>query len=270
MWRIGALCFCACSFGGPQLGPIDGAPPPDRSIDSPPDGPGRVRAGLMAFYAFNEQGGTSVLDTAGVDAPFNLGIGDVSKVTWGTQDLSINLTGPVEVDSVTGPNRINLRAIQTGAITVEAWVESAVADQNGTGGNFARVATMSINSASRNFAIGQQGTMWAAQARTANPGVDPSQGTPALLGSTVVTTVTHLVLTVDNQTRKLYVNGDPVATDMLGGTFSNWSTNLQLSVGAEPSLNNAWKGSIKMLALYDRVLSPTQIQNNFVLGADAP
>lgn len=241
----------------------------DAAIDDPVlhDGPHRVRAGLIAQYRFDESSGATISDTAGSGAPVDLTIGDPTKVTWAAGSLSIN--GPVTIASQSGvPCRINQQAKGSNALTVEAWSTPALASQTGMNGQFARIVTMSINAGARNFAIGQQGTTWAAQALTTNAAVDV-QGSPILSGASVVATTTHLALTLDPLGRRLYVNGMLIVQDSLGGMLSNWVDGYRLALGAEPSQNDSWHGTISLVAIYDRALSDAEIANNFNLGPDA-
>ena len=267
--RVGlVLVLAACSFEHGQRPVGDGGgidTPP--SIDAPIDGPTRTTVGLVALYAFDENGGVAVTDTAGVTGPVDLAISDASKVTWTPGALSVD--APVIIASPKSvPNRISMACKATGAMTLEAWVTPALANQNGASGQFARVVTMSVNAGGRNFAIGQQGTAWAAEAMTANPGTN-GQGEPILSAGTVATTPTQLVLTVDATSRQLFIDGQLVAGDALGGNLAGWKDGYRLGFGAEPSLNNPWRGSLSLVAVYDRVLSGDEITRAFTLGPDA-
>jgi hypothetical protein len=272
MWRSGILVVCCsgCSFTAGVLNSdaaID-AEIDARGMDTPLDAPTRARAGLIALYTFDEGSGATVTDTASVSPPVNLTILDPSKVTWGPGKLSIDAT-TIIASPLSVPNRIAQQCASTGAVTVEVWIIPTLATQVGnTPGQFARVATMSVNAGARNFAIGQQGGAWAMQARTNNPSVDV-QGSPILSGSSVITTPTHLVLTANVSARALYVNSQLAANDGLGGGL-NWQPGYRLAFGAEASGNNPWKGTLLLVAIYDRVLTDSEIGQNFFLGPDSP
>src|SRR4051812_15940452 len=186
------LVFTACSY---SHGDVSGSDAPhDVPVDLPPDGPSRVRAGLVALYTFDDMPqAITVADSSGAGAPVDLTIADMNRISWGTGDLTITTPPAIIASPKSVPdNRINVACKASGAITVEVWATSALPDQNGASGQFARIVTMSLNAIGRNFAIGQQGTMWAAQARTSNLGVD-AQGSPTLVGGTVATISQHLV-----------------------------------------------------------------------------
>jgi len=258
----------ACSFEHGQA--LRDASPQDAradSVDAPSDGPSRVRTNLIALYSFDENSGTVVTDTANAGAPVNLTIADQSKVAWTASELTINQPVPI-ASPQSVPNRITIDCKATNEMTLEAWVTSAKLDQTGAAGQFARVVTMSVNAGSRNFAIGQLGTEWAMQARTSNPTTD-GQGSPILSGQTVSASATQIMLTVNTTERALYVNGQLVASDALGGTLGIWMNGHRLAFGAEPTANNPWNGTLHLVAFYNRVLTTAEIANNYTLGANA-
>ena len=81
--------------------------------------------------------------------------------------------------------------------------------------------------------------------------------------------LTHLLYTRSEEgVAKLYINGEQVTTANVGGNFSNWDMTYPLSIANEVSLNRPWYGDIHLVALYDRALSPAEVQQNFVAGPD--
>jgi hypothetical protein len=265
MWRVAIVAVAVgCSFH-PRAVDTD-ARTPDVPQDVPIDGTSRITNGLIALYPFSEGSGTTIHDGSTL-AAVDLTIADPAKVTWQPGALTVN--APTTIASPSGvQSRINLDCKATDGLTVEAWVAPTLLSQTGAAGQFARIVTTSINSGGRNFALGQQGTSWAAEVRTTNASVD-TQGAPILTGGSVVTTTTQLVVTSDTASRTLYVNGVAVATDSLGGTLDNWLPGYRVSLASEPSLNNPWSGTFALVAIYDRALTPAEVQQNFVLGPEA-
>lgn len=261
---VGWICVSGCSYTPTSLAPPD-ARPIDGPVDVPIDGPGRVRANLIAFYEFNDIPGTTITDTSG-SAPVNLVIQDMTMVTWGNGELEVNTTGVVQIATMGAAARIDTECRASDELTVEAWVKPSLTDQTGGSGQPSRVVTMSINAGARNFALGQQGTEWAAQIVTS---AAPT-GSPTLTGGTASTIdFTQIALTSDATSRRLYVNGQEQTSDTNGGLLDSWTGNLKLAFGAEPSLNNDWRGSIAMIAIYDAALSQPQLQVNYDQGKDA-
>jgi hypothetical protein len=78
----------------------------------------------------------------------------------------------------------------------------------------------------------------------------------------------HVVHTYDGRVERLYINGVEQATLAISGTFATWNPAAVLYVGNEPTLDRPWKGVLRLLAIYDRALSPTDIQQNFAAGPD--
>ena len=68
--------------------------------------------------------------------------------------------------------------------------------------------------------------------------------------------------------RRIYVNGidtrdaDPAA----GGTLGDWDDTFALVLGNEPSGDRQWQGVLRMAAIHNRALTPTQVQQNFDAG----
>lgn len=275
MWRALLFC-CACDFTA-SAG-VDADRPIDAPTDAPPDARARVRAGLIAFYTFDENGGPTIHDTAGVSPALDVTIKDTARVSWESGLLLMNeTTTPVEIASAAGNRRLTDRCVATDAITVEVWVISNLASQTGTAGSpeeSARVVTLvNSNPGGRNFAIGQRDTMWQGQARIYDPVTmtTEAQGNPPLRGGLVTQTFQHVVLTATASARTLFVDGVTVANDTAHpGTFDTWDPGYRLSFGNEVSLNNKWNGKLLMLAIYDRALTTEELALNHSLGPEAP
>ena len=53
----------------------------------------------------------------------------------------------------------------------------------------------------------------------------------------------------------------------MGRDFSNWDSNYPLLIGNEATLDRPYLGEIFLVAIYDRVISDAEIQQNFNAGA---
>lgn len=276
MWRVLFLC-CGCSFSAqPAIGDAP-EPPIDAPDASPPDGPGRVRRNLIAFYTFDENGGATIFDKSGVAPALDVTIKTPTLVAWDVGLLVVNeMATPSEIAAPPPPGgrRITDACVNANAVTIEAWVISSAPDQTGAvpdAEQSARVITLSTSTSGRNFAIGQHGTQWQGQVRISGATPTDTQGNPALRGGLVTQTFQHLALTADATKRILYVDGTAVETDTTHpGTFGTWEAGYRLSFGNEVSLNNKWNGKLLMVAIYDRALSKDELDINRALGPDAP
>jgi VanZ family protein len=63
----------------------------------------------------------------------------------------------------------------------------------------------------------------------------------------------------------LYHNGKKIATRRIGPlTFSRWNRSYPLVIGSDAKGHSAWKGTIRSIAIFDRVLPEREIQNMHV------
>src|SRR5690606_38543595 len=119
----------------------------------------------------------------------------------------------------------------SGELTIEAWITSRSVQQSGP----ARIVTLSKDSGSRNFTLGQNNDRFEVRLRTT---ASDGNGQPALTSPAqyVTTARTHVVFTFDHEgTGRLFVNGEFVSDHALGGDFSNWDDSFQLALGNELS-----------------------------------
>ena len=68
--------------------------------------------------------------------------------------------------------------------------------------------------------------------------------------------------------RRIYVNGVYTgdADAQGGGSLADWDDTFALVLGNETSTNRQWEGVLRMVAIHNRALTPTQIQQNFEAG----
>ena len=96
----------------------------------------------------------------------------------------------------------------------------------------------------------------------ARSSVTDTNGTPPLITATnraAQAALQHVVLTYDPVNgQKLYVNGvftgdvDPAK----GGTLANWDNTFALVLGNETTGQRQWQGTIKLVAIHNRALTP--------------
>ena len=73
--------------------------------------------------------------------------------------------------------------------------------------------------------------------------------------------------TYDGITERLYVNGvEHPTTVVLAGNYSNWDASDKFSIGNEGSADRPWNGTVYLVAVYDRPLSPEEVTQNFDAG----
>ncbi|MCB9906271.1 MAG: LamG domain-containing protein [Planctomycetes bacterium] len=229
----------------------------------------RVTQGLQAEYRFDEGTGNVVHDASGVQPPLDLVIADPSAISW--QPNGVTIQSPTIIATPGPASRMITRLRQTGAMTVEAWLRPANLTQAGP----ARILGISNGPSLRNFTLGQG--LWGGQPantfnmRTRTTATD-MDGMPLLTTSAGGASLglQHLVYVRGTDgNERLYVDGLMVSSQYKGGDLSNWDSNFRLAVANEVGASRPWLGEIFLLAVYDRVLTDGEIQQNLQAGSGA-
>ena len=224
---------------------------------------GRHEANLIALYEFKAGAGNMAFDTSGVDPAVNLTFsGTVNWVGgWGIQIVDGKAQG-----STTASKKLHDLITATGEYSIEAWVAPANVTQEGP----ARIVSYSGGENTRNFMIGQ--TLYSYDFLNRTIGADQN-GSPELSTADgdrdLQATLQHVVAVFDPVNgRRIYVNGqftddlDPLPGDVL----TDWNDTFALAVGSEVDQTNKWAGTVRLLAIHNRALTPTQIQQNHAAG----
>lgn len=226
---------------------------------------GRVTRNLQALYAFAEGGGGQVRDVAAIQPPLSLVIPSAAKVSW---NGGLVLQAPTTLLTAQAPTRLVDALKQSHELTVESWIKPATASQNG----LARIVTLAKGPGERNFILGQRGNQYYVGVRTTDTDKNASDRALAA-GSVTTNTLTHLVCTrTASGQLQLYIDGNLVGQRLVSGTFEKWGTDFLLALGNEVgqngSVDRAWAGEFHLVALYNRALTPAEVQQNFEFGAD--
>ena len=142
-------------------------------------------------------------------------------------------------------------------MTLEDWITPANSSQKGP----ARILSFSSGTSERNFTLGQNGNRYDVRFRTTS---SDANGSPSLesQGSTARPTLTHLVYTRDARGKaRIYLDGEENNLLDVKGDLSNWQDDFKLVVGNETSGDRPWLGTLHLLAIYDRALSPDEIRS---------
>ena len=214
----------------------------------------RVTSELVALYEFEE--GVGLIAHDSVAAGANLTIYEITKAVW--KPHALTFVDYTQVDTRPVPFAKAYAACRlSNEVTVEAWVESALVNQD----VHTRIATMATDNSNLDFAIGTNTTdgIWAAV--KANDNLTPS--------TKITASLTHLVMTrkAIDSTLRLYVNGVKVDEQAEAGALTGWA-NVPLFVGSGSSNDRGWRGSIHLLAVYSRALTAAEIGVNHAAGAD--
>jgi hypothetical protein len=133
-----------------------------------------------------------------------------------------------------------------------------------------RIVSYSAGLTQRNFNLGQ--TMYNYDFFNRSDKTD-GNGNPQLstpdAAEVLQASLQHVVATFDPATgRKIYVNGVLVASNdpTPGGSLNDWDDTFAFVLGNEVSGTRMWAGVIRLVAIHNRALTLTQIQQNFQAG----
>ncbi len=224
---------------------------------------GRIQSAAIALYEFKTGSGGTAYDTSGVDPAADLTLeGNIGWVgSWGIQ---IN-DGGIAKASTAGSAKLFDLIRATGEYSIEAWVIPDNVTQDGP----ARIVTYSGSTETRNFTLGQ--TLYNYNFMTRSSNYDEN-GMPMLstpdADEVLQATLQHVVATFDPiDGRRIYVNGELVIEDGApGGDLNEWNDTFALALGAELGGMEQWLGTVRLLAIHNRVLEPEQITANFEAG----
>lgn len=242
------------------LSPINAAAEPSTTI------PERATYGLQALYEFKEGAGNTIHPSSGTNAA-DLIINNTDSVVW-IPGGGIEITNPTLIASEQPLTGLSNAIMQSNEITIEAWVRPGVLEQYGP----ARILTLSDTTTSRNFMLGQgeteggSGALYNVRLRTTATDVN---GTPSITSQAYIlrTLLTHVVYTRDaDGNASLYLDGIRREYQTLGGSMSNWNPNYELAIGNELTNDRPWLGTLYLAAVYDRALTPEEVDDNFVAG----
>lgn len=139
----------------------------------------RFRAGADAtpsdpqvLYTFQESDGDTIRDVSHTGESLNLKIHDIKAVKW-LPNGGLEIQSPVLIASEDAAAKIIKSVKGEGAITIEAWIKPANATQSGP----ARIVSLSRDSGSRNFTLGQAAEAYEVRLRTTNTSAN---GEPSL------------------------------------------------------------------------------------------
>lgn len=224
---------------------------------------GRHETNVIALYEFKTGSGNQAYDTSGVEPALNLTLSGAYQWVggWGVAFSNGKAQG-----STTASRKLYDLITATGEFSIEAWVAPANVTQDGP----ARIVSYSGGSTSRNFMLGQTLYQYDSFLRT---DATDQNGEPRLStdpdDEDLQATLQHVVMTYDPVNgRRVYVNGqftddlDPTPT----GLLNEWDNTFAFAVGSEVDNQDRWAGTVRLLAIHNRVLTDEQIQQNFEVG----
>jgi hypothetical protein len=203
-----------------------------------------VATGLVAAYAFNEGSGTTTSDRSGKGIT-----GTLSGATWttsGLAGLALSFDGVNDSVNVNDSASLDL----TAAMTLEAWVYP-------TALSGWRTVVLKERSGGLVYALyAHDDAPWpAAYIRVGGQDIGVAGASPLPLH-----TWTHLAMTYDGTTLRLYVDGQEVGKRTVGGAIQVSTGRLRL--GGNTVWGEWFVGQIDEVRIYNRALSQAEIDTD--------
>lgn len=206
----------------------------------------------VAAYSFDEGSGGTVEDSIGENN------GAIDGATWtpnGKYGSALDFDGTNDLVRIADAAELDL----TGEFTLEAWVRpDALA-------NWSAPITKA-----EDLGSGGSGYLLTAHLYGRPAGVVGDSGaSAAVLASAALPTIawSHLALTSDGTTLRIYVNGELKAAT---ATIAAPATDADLEIGHSELTNTYFDGLIDEVRLYDEALSESEIQADRDTGVTAP
>ncbi len=226
---------------------------------------GRIETDVIALYQFKQGSGSTAFDISTVEPQLNLSLSPTGVDWVGSWGLRFSDNGKAQGDTNSSTKLHDLIKL-TGEYSIESWVVPGNVTQEES-----RIVTYSGNNESRNFALMQTLYDYEFLTRTENSDGNgmPLLNTPSA-DEVLQATLQHVVATYDPiEGRRVYVNGELIVEDPDGsnaGNLNDWDDGFVLAIGNEVDSANDWVGTMRLLAIHNRVLTDDQILANFEAG----
>lgn len=219
-------------------------------------------AGPLALYQFGEGNGGLVRDQSGIGAALDLRIEDTSSTRW-LPGGGLQLLKPTLIASAGAATKISEAVKASGEITIEAWIQPATTSLSGP----ARIVTLSSDSRSRNFTLGQESSAYDVRLRTTKTGSNGSRPSVTTASGSLTTQLTHVVYTrAASGSAALYLDGVRQVSTTVSGDVGNWDSDYRFALGNELDGDRGWLGNLYRVAIYARVLGASEIERSFAAG----
>ena len=222
----------------------------------------RITANQLALYNFTTGSGDIVNDVSGAGGALNLLIEDPDHTRW-LQCGGLSIDQSTRLSSIGLPSKINAGVKASNEVSIEAWVVPDSSQQYGP----ARIVTLSKNAGQRNITLAQKGGEYVTRLRTTSTDLNGLGGRLHTNNHKAVSRLTHVMYTRSaTGEARIYVDGELISTKNISGTMANWDDNAGFALANEFMHQRSWLGEYYMVAVYDRALSESEIQQNKQAG----
>jgi mono/diheme cytochrome c family protein len=226
-------------------------------------GGGRFESNLIAKWEFKAGTGNTAFDTSGIEPALNLTLS--GQYDW-VGGYGIRLTNGKAQGATTSSKKIHDLISATGEFAIEMWVAPANVTQEGP----ARIVSYSGGRDRRNLTLGQTLYNYNMLLRSTESDIN---GMPifstADADEDLQAALQHVVVNFSPiNGRQIYVNGEFTddLDEQIGAAISEWDDSFAFVLGNEVSGDRPWAGTIRMVAMHNRVLEDAQIIKNFDAG----
>ena len=179
-----------------------------------------------------------------------------NDVRWAADGTGLQFVSSGIARSVSKPHKLHNRLVAAGQFSIEVWASPADAGQIGP----ARIVSYSADTRWRNFTVGQQGHALVVRLRTTRTNLNGSVPQTIVQDVFGVPGFRHIVVTYDGMHERVYIDGVVRATTAdVHGSLRNWDDDHWLLIGNEHTASRPWRGAIRLLAIYDRVLAAGEV-----------
>ena len=234
----------------------------------------RVDEGLVVLYRLNEGSGATVHDTAPVNPPIDLTL-EGTGYAWVDDGLRFTGNDATVAASTTSVTKVNAACTDSNALTLEAWVTPTEVETPGP----PRIVTYSESSSLRNFSLmvgrdidGMADPAFRGRVRVDDSDAAGLNGTPSLYADVpmdVNGTLVHVAYVHEaDGVETLFVDGNVGGEGERPGPFTVWDTTgtMRIALGNEFTSPRALDGTLHLVAIYCRALSPGEVQQNLSAG----
>jgi Concanavalin A-like lectin/glucanases superfamily/Bacterial Ig domain/PKD domain/Glucose / Sorbosone dehydrogenase len=199
----------------------------------------------VAAYSFNAGSGTTLADVTG-----NGNTGTITGAAWSTAGKNggaLSFDGTSDWVTIADAVALDL----TTGMTLEAWVNPQRLQSNW------RLVAVKEGTGVLAYALYANSDTKRPRGAVRAGGAESDVRGPAALGQNVWT---HVAVTYDGTTLRLFVNGAEVTTTAVTGAIA--TTTGPFRIGGSSIRSEFYKGLIDDLRLYDRALTAAEIQND--------
>jgi hypothetical protein len=197
----------------------------------------------------------------GFESPVTIAGNDVH---WIQRDNGVEFSGRGVIRSVSSTKEFGTSLMHGTGITVEVWMQTSDINQSGP----ARILSYSYDPWLRNFTLGQEERDLVLRLRTTKTNLDGSNPELRIGNFFLPNEKSHILISYDFVQTSIYKNG-VLRLQVLspGGDFDNWDISYPLLIGNENTGNRPWRGSVYLVACYNRCLSASEVERNYRAGS---